>query len=277
VPLIRLHRPPPTDGIVQLRQKRQRQTDAPRDTDVIAGSRWCVIGTTPGGVYRMLKNRWNTLVGHQFCDCLVLDEASQMNLPEAMMAALALKDDAPLIVVGDHRQMPPIVKHDWASEARRTFQEFRTYESLFRTLVPLPMPLIQFEESFRLHADMAEFFRREVYAQDGIAYFSQREQTLPASEHPDPFIASILRPEQTMVVVIHDEEESIVRNSFEQGLITAILEALAAPPYDLEAEHGLGVVVPHRAQRAALQQAVPRLNVVDPLTGEVVHSAVDTV
>ena len=45
----------------------------------------------------------------------------------------------------------------------------------------------------------------------------------------------------------------------------------------MEAEHGLGVVVPHRAQRAALQQAVPRLNVVDPLTGEVVRSAVDTV
>jgi hypothetical protein len=277
VPLFRLHRPPPTDGVVQLRQKRDRQPGEPRDTDVIANARWCVVGTTPGGVYRMLKDRWNTLVGHQFCDCLVLDEASQMNLPEAMMAALALKDDAPLIVVGDHRQMPPIVKHDWASEARRTFQEFRTYESLFRTLVPLPVPLIQFEESFRLHADMAEFLRREVYAQDGIAYFSQREQTLPASDYADPFLASVLRPEQTLVVVVHDEEESIVRNLFEQGLITTILEALAAPPYELEAEHGLGVVVPHRAQRAALQQAVPRLNVVDPLTGEVVRSAVDTV
>ena len=36
-----------------------------------------------------------------------------MNLPEAVMAALPLKPDAPLVVVGDHRQMPPIVKHDW--------------------------------------------------------------------------------------------------------------------------------------------------------------------
>ena len=36
-----------------------------------------------------------------------------------------------LIVVGDHRQMPPIVKHDWEHEPRRTFQEFRAYESLF--------------------------------------------------------------------------------------------------------------------------------------------------
>ena len=53
------------------------------------------------------------MFGHELCDLLVLDEASQMSLPEAIMAALPLKPDAPLIVVGDHRQMPPIVKHDW--------------------------------------------------------------------------------------------------------------------------------------------------------------------
>ena len=47
-----------------------------------------------------------------------------MNLPEAIMAALPLKADAPLIVVGDHRQMPPIVKHDWDAEARRTFRQY---------------------------------------------------------------------------------------------------------------------------------------------------------
>jgi len=57
----------------------------------------------------------------------------------------------------------------------------------------------------------------------------------------------------------------------------AILAALAAPPYALDAEHGLGVVVPHRAQRAALQQNVPSLNLVDALTGRTLRSAVDTV
>ena len=48
-----------------------------------------------------------------------------MNLPEAIMAALPLKPDGPLIVVGDHRQMPPIVQHDWDGEPRRTFREYR--------------------------------------------------------------------------------------------------------------------------------------------------------
>jgi superfamily I DNA and/or RNA helicase len=77
------------------------------------------------------------------CDLLVLDEASQMNLPEALMAALALKPEGQLIVVGDHRQMPPIVKHDWDTETRRNFRQYQVYASLFDTLRLQQPPMIQ--------------------------------------------------------------------------------------------------------------------------------------
>lgn len=124
---------------------------------------------------------------------------------------------------------------------------------------------------------MAEFLRQEIYSQDGIPYFSRRHTTLPEHEHRDPFVASVLRPEQTIVVVVHDEDHSMLRNEFEEALIASILKALAAYPYELGPEHGLGVVVPHRAQRAALQNDLPYLNVLDARTGSVVRSAVDTV
>jgi ATP-dependent exoDNAse (exonuclease V) alpha subunit len=94
-----------------------------------------VVALTPGGTYGMLKAKWpKNVFGQEWCDLLVLDEASQMSLPEAIMAALPLKPNAPLIVVGDNRQMPPIVQHDWESEARRTFRQYQVYESLFDTL-----------------------------------------------------------------------------------------------------------------------------------------------
>ena len=127
-------------------------------------------------VYGMLKARFSKegMFGQEFCDLLVLDEASQMNLPEAIMAALALKPDGPLIVVGDHRQMPPIVRHDWDGEPRRTFREYEVYASLFDTLRALDPPMIRFAESFRLHAAMAEFLRQEVYRHDDIPYHSKR-------------------------------------------------------------------------------------------------------
>jgi hypothetical protein len=277
VPLYRLDHDPPDKESVGLRRKSARLPGEALAADTVLVTPWCVVAATPAATRRLLKEKWNTLFGQAFVDCLVLDEASQMNLPEAIMAALPLKAGAQIIVVGDHRQMPPIVKHDWTDEARRTFKEFRSYESLFLTLLALDPPMIKFAESFRLHADMAEFLRREIYAQDGIAYFSRRHEALPACEHADPFVASVLSSEHAIVVIVHDEDQSMLRNPFEESLIVPLLDALAAAPYDLDAAHGLGVVVPHRAQRAALQSAVPALSVIDPQTGSRIRSAVDTV
>src|SRR5262249_33510744 len=158
---------------------------------------------------------------HFVVDCLVLDEASQMNLPEAIMAALPLKPDGRLVVVGDHRQMPPIVKHDWLGEPRRTFKEFKSYASLFSALQdlrPRP-PMIQFAHSFRPNPDMAEFLRQEISRPDGIHYHSRRRDTLPPLAFADPFVAGVLQPDYPLVVVVHDESESQHRNPFERELM----------------------------------------------------------
>jgi hypothetical protein len=279
VPLFRIRpRGAVPAGVIALPKDNEREPGTPRAIESLAASRWGLVAATPGGTYGLIKERWpKALFGHRLADCLVLDEASQMNLPEAVMAALPLAPNGRLVVVGDHRQMPPIVKHDWASEPRRTFQEFRSYESVFLALLPLEFPVIKFEESFRLHADMAEFLRREIYAQDGIAYHSERRDVIEARPTEDAFVAAVLAPEHPLVVVVHDEAESQVRNRFEQQLIAPILELLADPSeYGFDPVAGLGVVVPHRAQRADLQE-VPGLTVIDPVTGSIVVSAVDTV
>ncbi|WP_218575233.1 AAA domain-containing protein [Limnoglobus roseus] len=112
----------------------------------------------------------------------------------------------------------------------------------------------------------------------GIAYHSRKADRLAAHPHADPFAAAVLDPAYPLVVVVHDEAASQVRNPFEQALIGPLLRALADPAtYGLDAVDGLGVVVPHRAQRAALQQAFPKLSVLDPATGLPGRSAVDTV
>jgi superfamily I DNA and/or RNA helicase len=77
---------------------------------------------------------------------------------------------------------------------------------------------------------------------------------------------------------LHDEAASQQQNPFEQQLLTPILEALTdADGYALDASDGLGIVVPHRAQRSALQDAMPTLTIRDPQTGLITLSAVDTV
>jgi hypothetical protein len=281
VPLFRVapHDPPP-DGIVHLIKDAEKDKGEEKNADVVTQARWCVVGVTPGGVYGLVKEKWGTkdLFGHGVCDLLVLDEASQMNLPEAMMAALPLGGGGQVVVVGDHRQMPPIVKHDWSEESRRTFEQYEVFVSLFDTLRQHNPPFVQFSESFRLHAAMADFLREEVYRHDGIDYFSRRKDLLPARPHADEMLAAILQPRYPLVVVVHGEGRSQVRNVYEQTLIEPLIRVLAAKDgYALDAADGLGVVVPHRAQRAALQQAFPELCVIDATSGLAVRSAIDTV
>ncbi len=208
-------------------------------------------------------------------DLVVLDEASQMSLPEALLATQPLTADGRVIVVGDPRQMPPIVQHAWDTETRRTFQRFPAYLSLFDFLRALQPPLIQFAESFRLHKTLAEFLREEIYRHDGIDYHSHRSATLKAVASDNPLVAAALDPDYPLVVVVHDEAESQTRNAFEESLIGPLLRALA-DHHGLEARHGFGVVVPHRAQRLALRQAYPQLGILDD-AGQVTIAAVDTV
>ena len=282
VPLLRVApNDPQPEGIVALVKDAEKGPKQPKNTDLILGESWAVVGVTPGGTYSMIKKKWSDgIFGHELCDLLVLDEASQMNLPEAIMAALPMTGDAPLLVVGDHRQMPPIVKHDWDTEGRRTFGEYRVYASLFDTLraMPQPPPMIQYAESFRLHEVMAEFLRREVYRHDGIEFHSKKRDVLAVHPIEDDLIRAVLDPEYPLVVLVHDEAGSQVRNPFEQALIEPILRTLADPArYGLDAVEGMGVVVPHRAQRAALQQALPELSILDPASGLPKRSAIDTV
>lgn len=280
IPLFRLspHDKPP-DGVVHLFKDTEKEEGEDKNFDVLTEPRWLIAGIAPGGVHQMLKQKFGKeLFGHPLCDCLVLDEASQMNLPEALMAALPLKDDGQVIVVGDHRQMSPIVHHDWDQESRRTFKQYEVYSSLFDMMRVNNPPMIQFAESFRLHATIADFLRQEIYRHDGIEYHSNKWDVLADLEHDDAFLAAVLRPDYPLVTVVHDEADSQVRNLFEQSLIEPIIRTLTDKgKYGLDAEDGLGVVVPHRAQRASLQQTFPELSVIDPVSGLPIRSAIDTV
>lgn len=247
------------------------------------------------------------LWGFDFCDCLILDEASQMNLPEAMMAGLALSVQGQVIVVGDHRQMPPIIKHDWDIDPRRTFRAFKAYASLFDTMLPLVRlkkahTLMLFQESFRLHRDIAELLHHEIYRHDGIHYHSKLTAVLddvgavePESDSvnnnslSNDFVRAVLCPQHPIIIVEHEEAASMLHNEFDRTLMRPVLEKLSlmqiahftrksGPENAAEnaVKDGLGVVVPHRAQRAALESDVPQLSLRDE-SEQIVWRTVDTV
>jgi superfamily I DNA and/or RNA helicase len=221
-----------------------------------------IVGGTPGGLYRLLKQ--GAARGRQlnwsdaYFDLVVVDEASQMSLAEALTAAAFLRDDGQFLAVGDHRQMPPILQHAWDQASRRDLARARPHLSLFAYLLELGFARTALDESFRLPAEVAAFLHRHVYGHDGIAFHSQNRQRLPAVEVVDGWLRHALAPEHPMILIEHNDDSSQQANACEALVIEALAHAVVAQ-LRLDAHTGLGIVVPHRAQKALLQARLPHL------------------
>ena len=130
--------------------------------------------------------------------------------------------------------------------------------------------MIKFEESFRLHADMAEFLRREIYQQDGIPYHSRRhEHAARRSRTPTRSWPPCWRPSTRWSWWSTTRQRSQLRNPFEQALIAPVLEALADPRRygsGAGARAGRGGAAP-RAAGGAAARPCPALTVLRPGDG----------
>lgn len=221
-----------------------------------------VVGCTPGGLYNLIKRgaaRGRTIDWTaKYFDLVLVDEASQMGIAEALLTAAFLREDGQFIAIGDHRQMPPILAHAWDQESRRDLQRVRPYLSIFEYLRELGFASAALDESFRIPREVADFLRRHVYAADGVDFHSRnRERLKPVAATPSAaWIAAALAPDAPLVVIEHAEFGSQQENEFEAELIAALVRAAAAE-FNLDAAHGLGIVVPHRAQKFLLHAKLP--------------------
>jgi superfamily I DNA and/or RNA helicase len=213
-----------------------------------------VVGGTTNAIGKLATKAWKD--GTPPWDLLIVDEASQMSLPEFLTAGVGLKSDGRIIVVGDHRQMPPIIKADWEEGDSVVVDPYAAYRSVFDTIrfSPQPKVEIKFSESFRIHRDVAEYLRREVYQFDRIDFFSDKEPAFTASSDVS-FAQAVLQSPQPLILITHDERDSQQRNDLEQTLTETILGAI----HRLDERPNLGVVVPHRAQRASLRKRLLEL------------------
>jgi hypothetical protein len=106
VDLFRIAPKQPVPGVTNLSRERDKEKGAECNADTVMRPSWCVVASTPGQIYQTVKTKWGStgakgLLGHYSCDLLVLDESSQMSLPEAAMSALTLKPSGQLLVVGE--------------------------------------------------------------------------------------------------------------------------------------------------------------------------------
>jgi hypothetical protein len=249
-----------SEGVERLLTEGSEEFRATEQWDMLLAEPLLVVGGTPGGLYNLIKRGQSRRGGidwsQAYFDLVVIDEASQMGIAEALTAAAFLREDGQFIAIGDHRQMPPILAHAWDRESRRELQRARPHLAIFDYLRALGFASAALDQSFRIPSEVADFLQRHVYAEDGIDFRSTNRERIDSVPGLDGWLGAALAPEHAFVVVEHDEAGSQQANLFEAELVGE-LARVAAEELGLEAGRGIGVVVPHGAQRSLLRARLP--------------------
>lgn len=222
-----------------------------------------ILCLTPPGLYGLMKKvgEKDPPWGSGFFDLLVVDEASMMRVPELILSGSFLSKDSQILVAGDHRQLPPIVAHNWEKEDRRTLEETASFLSAMDFLRLLrqedlgierikrdfgvDIPAVRLCESHRCHQVVAEFLREWVYEKDKIDFHSDQLETLAPIKTETEGLNIALAPENVFVLIVHDEAKSFQSNPTEVQIVEALVRNSLS--------ESIGIITPHNAQKGLLK------------------------
>lgn len=210
--------------------------------------------------------------GINIFDFLAIDEASMLPLPQLFLVGAFMNDEEgwQTLISGDQRQMPPVQKHDWKEEDRRSIEEAAPFLSTldyFRFLrgenidsledfdeLESPnknIPITRLRKTYRCHKEIAEFLRRWVYKQDNIDYKSEIERTIRQPETSNEAMEKALNPSSPLTLLLHDENNSRQSNPSEASIIRDIVK-------NIPDSESVGIVTPHNSQKGLLNSVCNR-------------------
>lgn len=230
-------------------------------------------------------------------DVIILDESSQIPVSQALSALVTLTDAGRLVVAGDHLQMPPITQLDPPEQARYLVGSIQTYllERPFNPRVN-QCPL---DDNYRSADRIVQYLHRIGYRQNLIAVYPGTRlhflAPFPPVGYPAylprcPDVHELLTPDRPAVTFVHEDDISsqgnLVEAQFVAGLVWLLRQSVSAkldgraavqhraPSAQEFWKECVGVVTPHRAQRALVIRELQQLF---PQDAALIQEAVDTV
>jgi DNA replication ATP-dependent helicase Dna2 len=205
-------------------------------------------------------------------DVVVIDEASQMKVPEALIPASSLRSGGQLILCGDHRQLAPVVHGRYGAEAGTLFGSVFSHAAASR-------PLLALRESRRMNAALVEYPRAQFYP--GLVSMCPEQRIRLAEVVLDDPMDRLLHeafldPDAAVVFCSYTGVRAGASNPFEAEIVARLIRlarrclcdpATGEPLGDAAfVAHGLAVISPHRAQNSAIHAALRRQGLVDSET-----------
>jgi len=258
-----------------------------------------IIATTAhaiSNVTRLIHGKDAALIQGLY-DLVIIDESSQVPVSLALRPLAPLKQDGQVIIAGDHLQMPPIVSLEPPKGAEYLVGSIQTYLiTRFSQITPQKLLI-----NYRSNQDLVDFAKTLGYPSDLRAH--ERDRRLQLTSDPKDSISNlpsglpvtdayedILNPNNKVLTLIHEDIVSSQANELEAKLVASIAFCLrnsvssdlypsenGFAPFsdDLFFKRGLGVVTPHKAQKALVLKELRSLFPAVP--SELIFEAVDTV
>jgi AAA domain/PD-(D/E)XK nuclease superfamily len=232
-----------------------------------------VVGGTVWSVYKGMREAGALI--QQWFDVVLVDEASQMKLPDALIAFSASRANSNIILAGDDRQLPPIIHGSYPEEHAHMLSSVFAFARRQIEKAALEDPavkvrsLFQLEENFRMNEPLTAYPREVLY--EGRFRSTKPEIRIATAEPVDldsaDLLDIILHPERPVVLCRYAAPRSFTaRNPVEAELVAALAERLSRILIDERtgevftpgefARRALAVLSPHRAQNSAIRQAL---------------------
>jgi hypothetical protein len=258
-----------------------------------------IVATSTMQSYKLAEWMFGRCVGPVF-DVVIVDESSQVQVTTAIAPLATLKDESRLIIAGDHLQMPPIMALEppvGAEYLVGSIQKYVLSRPFSGNVNTCPL-----EENYRSAEDIVAYARTIGYrstlqasnpatALHFLATIAASKTGFLSSLPWSPLWSHALNADKKVLALLHDDDLSSQSNSFEAKMVAALTWCLrnsvsaeldgrgavthAPPTPDLFWGRCIGIVTPHRAQRALVVRELRTIFPSDP--PDLIDSAVDTV
>lgn len=240
-----------------------------------------LVFATPSRAWKLINevtpgNDAKSVASQSVWHLLAADEASMMTVPQFLLAGASLRSDGQVLVGGDHRQLPPVQKHDWDNERRRSIRSTVPYLSTLdylrvlqgeeqdvlgentakawdgqRDPTNVEIPFVQLSTTYRFGHTTANLSQAAVYEQDQINYTAANPSNpLPAKAESPSSLRTALSSEAPITLITYSATGSYQQsNPIEEAIAAALINAR-------QPDTSAGVVTPHNAQKSRLQTTI---------------------
>jgi len=238
----------------------------------------CILGGTTYSMSKIFDKKDDTTP----FDMVVIDEGSQLRVPESLLVISRLKPGGRLLIAGDDKQLPPIIKGYYPDPEP---DEPLLHRSIFEALRNPDKEnkiTCQLYENFRMNKTLCLYPAEKIY---GEKYKSASKEIatgkllLSKSSKSESLIETILDPKYSLILCITEDIRTGAENQEEADLVAKIALALrkrllmkdTGKPYPDDPEgdkqfwkDGLFIVSPHHVQIDAICNSLSERGLREP-------------